>query len=134
MTKNEKEMLECIQNLMGYFDTPIARRKISGKDANEVREIGRNILEKYETEDVDDSENIPDLSWLWHCSTRDQNVLDYSFLIDDDKFVPALNKAAQNGFRGCLRRLEDLEIIEMGDIDRSINRDDQHQFEIAFED
>lgn len=49
-----------------------------------------------------------------------------------NRVVPALNRAAQNGFRGCLRKLEDLEIIKMADIDRDMNRDDQSQFDIAF--
>jgi len=90
------------------------------------------IMEEYKNFETETETETPDVSWLWHCSTREQNVLDYSMLIDDDNVVPALNRAAQNGFRGCLRRLEDLEIIKMADIDRDINRDDQSQFDIAF--
>ena len=39
------ELLECIQNLMGVFDTPIARRRINNEFTEEVRSIGRKILE-----------------------------------------------------------------------------------------
>lgn len=47
MKKDIKELLECIQNLMGFFDTPIARRKMQSKDCEEVRKIGREVLKKY---------------------------------------------------------------------------------------
>jgi len=43
----EKELLDCIENLMGVFDTPITRAKIKGTFANEVREMGRELLYKY---------------------------------------------------------------------------------------
>lgn len=42
-----KELLDCIHNLMGIFDTPIARRAISSDMAEEVRSIGRKILEDH---------------------------------------------------------------------------------------
>ena len=45
--KERKELLDCIHNLMGFFDTPIARLKMSGKDYEEVRKIGREVLKKY---------------------------------------------------------------------------------------
>ncbi|MFA7307580.1 MAG: hypothetical protein WC026_13010 [Hyphomicrobium sp.] len=41
----KEELLECIQNLMGVFDTPISRRQVSGKFVEEARKIGREILE-----------------------------------------------------------------------------------------
>ena len=46
MTDKEKELLDCIHNLMGVFDTPIARRKLKGESADEVRKIAKEILEK----------------------------------------------------------------------------------------
>ena len=46
--ENKNDMLECIQNLMGAFDTPIARRKINDNFSNEVRIKARKIIEKYE--------------------------------------------------------------------------------------
>jgi len=42
--QSKKELFECIQNLMGCFDTPISRRNIKGYFAEEVREQARNIL------------------------------------------------------------------------------------------
>lgn len=39
------ELLECIQNLMGVFDTPIARRRIDNEFTSKVRSIARKILE-----------------------------------------------------------------------------------------
>ena len=43
--QSKEELLECIQNLMGVFDTPVSRRAIKGEFADEVRKIGRQILE-----------------------------------------------------------------------------------------
>jgi len=43
--QSKEELLECIQNLMGVFDTPISRRAINNFFAEEVRKIGRQILE-----------------------------------------------------------------------------------------
>lgn len=43
--QSKEELLECIQNLMGAFDTPIARRLIKGNFSEEARKIGRQILE-----------------------------------------------------------------------------------------
>ncbi len=45
IVQSKKELLECIQNLMGVFDTPYARFKIKGEFADEVRKIARQILE-----------------------------------------------------------------------------------------
>ena len=41
-----EELIDCIKNLMGGFDTPIARRKLVGVFIEEVREHGRKILSK----------------------------------------------------------------------------------------
>ena len=43
--QSKEELLECIQNLMGVFDTPVSRRAIKGEFVDEVRKIGRQILE-----------------------------------------------------------------------------------------
>jgi hypothetical protein len=45
----KKELVECIQNLMGFFDTPLARMKMPSQDCEEVRAIGRAVLKKYNT-------------------------------------------------------------------------------------
>lgn len=42
----KQELIDCIANLMGVFDTPIARRKIDGDYAEEARKIGREIMER----------------------------------------------------------------------------------------
>ena len=43
--QSKEELLDCIQNLMGVFDTPVARLRMKGKFTDEVRKIGRQILE-----------------------------------------------------------------------------------------
>lgn len=43
----KEELLDCIQNLIGVFDNPVSNAKISNSFANEAREQGRMILEKY---------------------------------------------------------------------------------------
>jgi hypothetical protein len=50
LSDKNQELLECVQNLMGVFDNPIARRRIEGNIVEEARMIGRNILEEYENE------------------------------------------------------------------------------------
>lgn len=45
--KEKQELVDCIHNLMGCFDTPIARRCISNDIADEARQIGRDIMTKY---------------------------------------------------------------------------------------
>jgi len=44
---NQKELVDCVHNLMGIFDTPIARRQINSDIAEEARRIGREIMDKY---------------------------------------------------------------------------------------
>ena len=75
---------------------------------------------------------IVDVSWMWHCSSTPENTLDYNALDVDPKMAKALNYAVASGFRLALRRLEDLNIIEMGDIDRPDNKSDQETWDIAF--
>lgn len=43
--QTKEELLDCIHNLMGVFDTPVSRRQINTDFANEVRKIGRDIME-----------------------------------------------------------------------------------------
>ena len=45
--KEKQELLDCIHNLMGFFDTPIARLKLNSDGYEEVRKIGREVLKKY---------------------------------------------------------------------------------------
>tara|TARA_R110000737_G_scaffold292031_1_gene298560 strand:+ start:81 stop:386 length:306 start_codon:yes stop_codon:yes gene_type:complete len=42
-----KELLDCIHNFIGFFDNPIARMKMKSADCEEVRQIGRDIMKKY---------------------------------------------------------------------------------------
>jgi len=41
------ELLDCIQNFLGFFDTPIAKMKMESKDCELVRQIGRDLMTKY---------------------------------------------------------------------------------------
>lgn len=76
--------------------------------------------------------NVVDLSWMWHCSDNPKNVLDYSELIDDSKIAKALTIAAAMGFRIAMRKIEELNLIEMGDIDRSPENSDQSKWDTSF--
>jgi hypothetical protein len=42
-----QELLDCIHNFVGFFDTPIARLKFSSDDCNEVRKDARKLLKKH---------------------------------------------------------------------------------------
>lgn len=44
---DNQELVECIENLMGFVDTPIGRRKFPGKDFDEVRKEARGLIKKY---------------------------------------------------------------------------------------
>lgn len=46
LKNNNKELLDCIHNLMAVIDSPVGRRQIKGDFADEARKIGRDILEK----------------------------------------------------------------------------------------
>ncbi len=74
------------------------------------------------------AENPVDLSWMWHCSENPKNILDYSKLVSAE-LAQALTTAAATGFRLALRRMEDLGVIEMGDIDRSPSPADQEKWD-----
>lgn len=67
---------------------------------------------------------IVDLSWMWHCS-KAENILDYNKLIEDEKLAKSLNKAVESGFRIAMRKMEDMDIIQMNDIDRNPENSDQ---------
>lgn len=43
-----KELVEALQNIMGVFDTPIARKKITGDIAEKARKQARQLLENDE--------------------------------------------------------------------------------------
>jgi hypothetical protein len=43
--QSKKELFECIQNLMGVIDTPVARRRINDDFSNEVRKLAREIIQ-----------------------------------------------------------------------------------------
>ncbi len=43
--ESKEELLDCIHNLIGVFDTPVARMKLNNDFTNEARNIGRTILE-----------------------------------------------------------------------------------------
>ncbi len=51
-TSSKEELLDCIKNLMGVFDSPIGRRKMSDEFSEEARKIGRDILERNPTKEV----------------------------------------------------------------------------------
>lgn len=78
-----------------------------------------------------------DLSWMWHCSCSSnpkRNVLDYSFFVDDNATASSLTIASEGGFRLALRKMEDLGLITMNDIDRKPNDSDQKKWDETFGD
>ena len=83
---------------------------------------------------VTDPKALPiDLSWMWHCSGNPKNVINYSELIDDQSLAKSLSCAAGFGFRTAMRYMEELNLIKMGDIDRSPNPADQEKWNLSFE-
>lgn len=74
-----------------------------------------------------------DFLWMWHCSDNPDNIiLDYSKLLDDKKLSELLNKNVAIGFRTALRKMEELNLIEMQDIDRKPNDGDQEKWNEFF--
>lgn len=78
---------------------------------------------------MSEENKIPDLSWMFHCLGNTKNLIDYSELIKDERVTKALNRAFELGARFAMRRIEDLGIIEMKDIDRSPSDDDQKKWD-----
>ena len=67
-----------------------------------------------------ENKELVDLSWMWHCSDNPDNIVNYSLILgDDNNSAKALNSAAALGFRLAMRKMEDLKLIQMGDIDRN---------------
>lgn len=75
---------------------------------------------------------IPDLSWLFNCSTELKNMVDYNAIIDDHKIANIINNAFVAGFRLALRNIEALNIIKIQDIDRGYNQSDQNIYDKHF--
>lgn len=76
--------------------------------------------------------DIIDLSWMWHCSENPSNIIDYSKLNTDTTLSKTANFAASMGFRSALRRLEELQLITLADIDRHPNDEDQKKWDELF--
>lgn len=91
-----------------------------------------NLSENHEGNNTNTLLSTVDLSWMWHCSDNPKNVLDYSELVDDPKIAKALTVAAAMGFRTAMRKMEELNLIEMSDIDRSPNHSDQSKWDAFF--
>ena len=80
----------------------------------------------------DDKTKIPDLSWLFNCSTELKNLVDYNAIVGDPKIANMLNEAFANGFRTALRNVEELNLIEMQEIGRGYNQSDQDIYDKSF--
>ena len=75
-----------------------------------------------------------DVSFLWHTVQKYQSfIFDYSFIFPETSDLHnALVKQFKLGFTTCLRELEQLGHIEMGDINRKANIDDLYEWEKHF--
>lgn len=96
-----------------------------------MKEESKNINNSNETDEIKNYQ-INDLSWMWHCSENPKNILDYSELVTDHRITQALTIAASMGFRTALRKLEELNLIQMSDIDRVPNSNDQEIWDNHF--
>jgi hypothetical protein len=109
-------------------ETPGTPEAISASDfiavSNEGISMGGGV-EKIETK-------IPDLSWLFNCSSELQNMVDYNSIVSNPKIANMLNLAFANGFRLALRNIETLNLIELQDIDRGYNQSDQDIYDKHF--
>lgn len=47
ITEDNKEMLDCIHNLMAILDSPVGCKHNKSEFADEAREIGRKIMRKH---------------------------------------------------------------------------------------
>lgn len=89
-----------------------------------------NVIDQH----LHDEEPI-DVSWMWHCTNNEhteKNLMNYKVFIyghKDEKLAEAMNSAVAVGFRSALRKLEDLNIISMRDIDRPALASDQETWD-----
>jgi len=78
-----------------------------------------------------EEDKTPDVSYMWHSSDE---LIKYEELIPGSPdMANACNKASATGFRLALRKLEDLGIIKMEDLDRSPNEEDKKLWDESFE-
>lgn len=91
-----------------------------------IREATMEAMERY----ADQFKEPKEVSFMWHCS---DNVMDFEGTFLDKETAEPLNSACGLGFRLALRKLEDLNIIQMSDIDRSINEEDVEIWNKNFE-
>ncbi|MDC7249167.1 MAG: hypothetical protein PQJ49_04535 [Sphaerochaetaceae bacterium] len=91
-----------------------------------IREATMEAMEKY----ADQFREPKEVSFMWHCS---DNVMDFEGTFLNKETAEPLNSACGLGFRLALRKLEDLNIIQMSDIDRSISQEDVEIWNKKFE-
>lgn len=71
-----------------------------------------------------DNEATNDVSHLWHTSDE---MMDYTEVLEDKALAKIANKVYGFGFRGALRKLEDLGLVTMNDIDRTPEKRDRRK-------
>lgn len=97
----------------------------------------KTILENIKTDIV---ENKCDVSFMWHMSCGENEIIDYNSLtpfqgnVQQEQIIKALNSAFAFGFRTALRKLEDMGVITLGDIDRRITHEDRILWNFYFND
>lgn len=75
----------------------------------------------------------PDVSWMWHGSTNRENLNHFSGIYPnpsprEKEIMAAAGSAYRLGFRNALRMLEEMGIIQMQDINREANSQDQEKW------
>lgn len=66
----------------------------------------------------------PDLSWMWRVSEDSSKIIDFNDLIKDPDLAQSLTNASASGFRFALRKLEELNIISINDINKVASAED----------
>ena len=117
MGKRIDELEEALRTIVLLSDTHGATFKVDNN--KEINKLAHKALDG----------TADDVSYLWHAACEDGTTLDYGELIDDKKLATLANKCAAFGYRTALRNLESLNLISMGDIDRSPVEADIEKYE-----
>ncbi len=67
---------------------------------------------------MENTTNKPDLSWMWRVSEDSTKIIDFNDLVKDPKLAQELTNASASGFRFALRKLEELNLITIDDINK----------------
>jgi hypothetical protein len=66
---DKEELKDAVRQMLGAFDSPIARMRMKGEFANESREFAREILERISKRDDEEAQQLKPFCECAECSS-----------------------------------------------------------------